>query len=768
MSHRTRCALVLAVLAAACQGEQIAQPALPAAHPEVEGLALRVQVDVEHGTVQVLPADGSTARGADGLSYAILGDHEVGITTTNLVRTPIPNNKALVTFDVAVSNRLTSATLVAPTFPPSLAGSGGLLLFPFAATQVVGGAPTTIAPNAAWNGDGTPGSGAPRNFFNDAPCTAGASSDCFRWEQFAAPLGPGETTAPQQVGYIVPQAVRSFQALLVLAADISSDLPAVAAIAVTPPSDVMDDGLPAYFSAVAYDARGQVLPWPTITWTSADATALEFENGSALVGSRTGPSVVVHGRKVGPTSFTVSSGGVQVLVPVDIQVNTIVLVQLMVPDSSIVVGDQLQGDARVKDNSGNIVPGFLPTWSTSDPNVLQVDQTGLITAVGPGSATITATAGLASGTVKIDVSAPAVGFLLGALVTTPPGIVAAIGTPNVSLEVYQHGALIGQLSTAVVGSFRMSSVPAGQITIVVTNPPTGCTSPGATVTISPTDTEFTLVQMPCATTLVVHARDGGAQPIPGMVTGFATSNNIFTRFVADANGDFTFSGFPPLPFSFTPEGVPPGCFIPPPLVATPTPGSGTAVDWVVTCPGPSTVTGHTVTTSVVQRDGSAVPVPGAQVVATADYNSISAQTLAGPDGAFLMYPGPIGEVSVIAFGSPCGVALSPPMTIPGRGAADVTLDLSACAIHTAALQVTDISPVPTQLFVDLRVQSLVSGAEYGGIAFLGSPFLVDMLGDGSAYAISLGSASAGCTLTVPPGLVATPGSTNVQVLVNCQ
>src|SRR5262249_28162139 len=162
----------------------------------------------------------------------------------------------------------------------------------------------------------------------------------------------GESTAPQKVGFTLPKAITSFVALLVLAADISDDLPPVARIAVTPSSYLMNDGFPASFSAAAYDAADHPLTWATLKWTTADITAFEFQYGGALGGVITGASQVVHGRKVGQTSFTVSSGGVSVVVPVNIQVNTVALVQLTTPRSTISVGDQIQGDARVKDHSG--------------------------------------------------------------------------------------------------------------------------------------------------------------------------------------------------------------------------------------------------------------------------------------------------------------------------------------------------------------------------------------------------------------------------------
>jgi len=393
--------------------------------PALAATAIRLDVDLVQGTVRVASPEAPTGSGLP-RSNAMLGTNEVTATASNLTRSApgaYQLGKVRVQFDVAITNRLTSATLVPST---SIGGpaAAGLQLFPYRITRVTGGTASQVLASVDWNGDGTAGSGAPRNFFNDFGCTTtGITSDCFRWEQFASPLYAGETTPASRVGFDVPKAVTSFQVLMILAADISSDLPAVARVAVTPASYIMADGYSAGFAAVAYDALNNPLPWATIRWNSNDPTAVQFQYGSALVNGIAGPNVVVHGRKVGLSSFTASSGGITTTVPIDIQVNTIVLVQLYLPDSSLTVGDQVQGDARVKDNSGGIVPGFLPTWSSSDPNVATVDANGLVTAVGPGSATITATAAAASGSVDITVAAPVV----SSIQITPPNYVMADG-----------------------------------------------------------------------------------------------------------------------------------------------------------------------------------------------------------------------------------------------------------------------------------------------------------------------------------------------------
>uniref|UniRef100_UPI003B518ACB Ig-like domain-containing protein n=1 Tax=Candidatus Palauibacter sp. TaxID=3101350 RepID=UPI003B518ACB len=50
------------------------------------------------------------------------------------------------------------------------------------------------------------------------------------------------------------------------------------------------------------------------------------------------------------------------------------------------------------------LPGAAVTWASSDASVVTVDGTGLVTAVGDGSAMVTATSGSAQGSATVTVS----------------------------------------------------------------------------------------------------------------------------------------------------------------------------------------------------------------------------------------------------------------------------------------------------------------------------------------------------------------------------
>ncbi len=72
--------------------------------------------------------------------------------------------------------------------------------------------------------------------------------------------------------------------------------------------------------------------------------------------------------------------------------------------ASLGVGDTQQLTATVRDEAGNTLTGRTVTWSSSAAAIASVDAAGLATAVGPGTATITATAGGKSGSAEVTVA----------------------------------------------------------------------------------------------------------------------------------------------------------------------------------------------------------------------------------------------------------------------------------------------------------------------------------------------------------------------------
>ena len=94
-----------------------------------------------------------------------------------------------------------------------------------------------------------------------------------------------------------------------------------------------------------------------------------------------------------------------------------------------VLGATVQLSAEVRDQNATVMAGATVTWTTSANSVATVDASGLVRAVGNGTATITASAGSASGSAAVTV---AVG------VASAPDLV--VGSPSVSNSSPDAGA----------------------------------------------------------------------------------------------------------------------------------------------------------------------------------------------------------------------------------------------------------------------------------------------------------------------------------------
>ncbi|MXW65894.1 MAG: hypothetical protein F4Z72_02615 [Gemmatimonadales bacterium] len=70
------------------------------------------------------------------------------------------------------------------------------------------------------------------------------------------------------------------------------------------------------------------------------------------------------------------------------------------------LGATVQLSAEVRDQNGQVMSGATVTWASSDPSVARVDNAGLVTAVGDGETTVTATSGEVSGEARVRVRRP--------------------------------------------------------------------------------------------------------------------------------------------------------------------------------------------------------------------------------------------------------------------------------------------------------------------------------------------------------------------------
>ncbi len=243
-------------LAACAVQEKAAGPVLPPPPPDNPQLlqaAFIAHVNTTNGHVEITApqttVNGFTSAparsGLGGPSFSLIAGDAISLTASNFTASAVgafTPGKIRVTFDLSITNKLSSVQLITPTFPPPPPGVQGILMFPFAThvTVTTGGVSVggsgdsvivelpnfgAVAPSVDWNGDGSAGSGAAFNFFNDTGCPAG-SNDCYRWEAFAQPLAAGGTTLARTVGFDIDPTVANFSAKMIVAADLQNSGPA--------------------------------------------------------------------------------------------------------------------------------------------------------------------------------------------------------------------------------------------------------------------------------------------------------------------------------------------------------------------------------------------------------------------------------------------------------------------------------------------------------------------------------------------------------------
>lgn len=101
-------------------------------------------------------------------------------------------------------------------------------------------------------------------------------------------------------------------------------------------------------------------------------------------------------------------------------------------DALLRIGETLRLSAEAQDGEGNVLVDRPIAWTVSDETVVQIDPDGSITAVGPGTATIRATAGGRTGEAQIEVYA---GTVSSVQITPRLPVVLVSGTLQLSVQV---------------------------------------------------------------------------------------------------------------------------------------------------------------------------------------------------------------------------------------------------------------------------------------------------------------------------------------------
>ena len=171
----------------------------------------------------------------------------------------------------------------------------------------------------------------------------------------------------------------------------------VDAVTVSPVADTVALADTVRFLAGAVDANGHAIPDAEFAWASGNTLVAVVDQTGLVTGVSAGEMEIAatSARGTGRARLTV-------VVPGPAAVVAVTAVARIAP------GDTVRLAAEAFDGDGCPIRSAEFVWSSSDTSVARVDASGLVTALAPGRATITAVAGGAHGASEILVVAGAV------------------------------------------------------------------------------------------------------------------------------------------------------------------------------------------------------------------------------------------------------------------------------------------------------------------------------------------------------------------------
>ena len=220
----------------------------------------------------------------------------------------------------------------------------------------------------------------------------------------------------------------------------------VATVRVSPASRDLTVGESTTLTAETLDGRGAVLTGRPVAWTTSRPTVATVSASGVVTAIAPGSAVI-----------TAAAEGKSGVAAVTVSPAPIATVAVTPTSASLVVGQTIAFEAEPRTASGQPLPGRVVAWSSNAPQVATVSSSGLVIAVGAGTATITASSEGRSGTAQVTV--------------TPPTVQRVDVTPAAA-------------TIAVGGSFRLTA------TVYDTR---GNVIPGAEVTWTSSDTRVATV-----------------------------------------------------------------------------------------------------------------------------------------------------------------------------------------------------------------------------------------------------------------------------------
>ena len=308
-------------------------------------------------------------------------------------------------------------------------------------------------------------------------------------------------------------------------AAVTVTLPPVQTVVVAPSVDTLRVDTDRLYTATLRDVAGSVLSGRAIAWSSGNVTVATVSSTGAVTGRSPGTAVIsaTSEGRVGSSMVTVLArlAGAVTVTP---------------SSSTLVLSATQQLVAQVTDSLGNLLVGRLVTYSSDQPLVASVSAVGVVTALTPGTARITATVEGRSGSATILVILEPV-----VSVSITPSVVTLLTAATQQLAATarsENGTLLaGRSVTWTTGAPNVVSVSAtGLVTaltpgvglilgtvdgVTATSTVTVRVPAVASVLLSPTDPSIAVA---ASVQLTAATRDAGGAVLTGRTATWSSSD----------------------------------------------------------------------------------------------------------------------------------------------------------------------------------------------------------------------------------------------------
>ena len=236
-------------------------------------------------------------------------------------------------------------------------------------------------------------------------------------------------------------------------------------LSVSLPAPTVVVGKTASATATGVDQFGASIATGTVAWSTSDG-AVASVDGNGLV----------MGVAVGQTQVIATAGGKTAQAPVGVTLVPVATIDVAPVTATVLVGANQQLTATLRDAASNVLTGRPVTWGSSNASRASVDQSGMVTAVAAGVATISATSEGRSGAAQITVNVPAPVCNSGNALQLAVGGIQALTAPEKAWLCLGGGATDTEYALI---PFNATGVAASAIALQITGTNTAAIVPGS-------------------------------------------------------------------------------------------------------------------------------------------------------------------------------------------------------------------------------------------------------------------------------------------------